>query len=175
MTQRRVVVYDIETDGFLDQLTMMSVAWTLDKNTGEEIEWLEPDVKELVNYINSFDIQVGHHIYGFDIPALELLSGLTLETPVFDTLVAARLRHPDITGGHSLRAWGKRLGVLKGTVEDTGDEDDIAQVYGVYTSELSQYCRDDTRVTDALLDRLLKHYNLDELVFNPVKWEDYEL
>jgi ribonuclease D len=134
---KSIVVYDIETDGYLDELTMMSVAWTYDMGTGD---WMEFDgnAKNLIHYLNTFDIQVAHHGYGFDIPALKKITGLNVTPPLFDTMVAARLRHPDILGGHSLKAWGKRLGILKGTVME-GDEGDtdVAEVYGTYSPELS--------------------------------------
>jgi hypothetical protein len=169
------VVLDTETDGFLDTLTMMSVAWTYDTVREEWKEWTEGTVTELVGYLNTFDIMVGHNVYGFDKPALEKITGLTLTANLFDTLVASRLRNPDILGGHSLRAWGKRLGVLKGTVTEGEDDDEIAQVYGVYTPELSVYCYDDVKVTVALLERLMQHYNLEDINFNPIDWERWKV
>jgi hypothetical protein len=168
-----IVVYDIETDGYLNELTMMSVAWTYDLEKDEWAEWLECDTKELVHYLNTFDINVGHYLYGFDQPALEKLTGIEMTADLFDTLVAARLVNPDFKD-HTLRTWGKRLGVLKGVVFDTGDEDvDIKQVFGVYTEELSVYCKDDVKVTIALLERLMKQYpdGLDAIDFNPMDWE----
>ena len=168
---RSKVIFDIETDGFLDKLTIMSVAWTYDIGKDEWLEW-EDDLL-LVDYLNSFDLLIGHNIQGFDVPALEKLTNLSIKSNFFDTLVAARLRHPDILGGHSLRAWGKRLGVLKGTV--TEDDEDVEEVYGVYTPELSNYCYDDVQVNYALLKRLEKHFDLDGMVFDPINFEEYEV
>lgn len=169
----RKVVGDIETDGFLDKLTMMSVAWTYDLQEDKWLEWREYEDIELVRYLNTFDMFIGHNIQGFDVPALEKITPMKVECKLFDTLVAARLRHPDILGGHSLRAWGKRLGVLKGTVTE-GDED-VEEVYGVYTPELSMYCQDDVKVNIALLERLVKHFDLDNMDFDPINFKEWKV
>jgi DNA polymerase-1 len=166
-----MVVYDIETDGFLDTVSMMSVAWTYDTEINVWTEWDEEHTTDLAHYLNCFPINVGHNISGFDKPVLEKLTGVTLSANQFDTLVACRLRNPDILGGHSLRAWGKRLGVLKGTVTE-GDEDNIEEVYGVYDPWLSNYCYDDVKVTIKLLDNLMKkHFDPETIDFNPIDWE----
>ena len=169
-----VVVCDIETDGFLDTLTMMSVAWTYSYVNDEWLEWREKEASKLFCYLNTHAIVVGHNFFGFDKPALEKITGLTWTANIFDTMVGARLRNPDIMGGHSLRAWGKRLGILKGIVAEDGD-DDIEEVYGVYTHELSVYCKDDVKVTDALLKSLIKHFDIEELNFNPIDWEAWKV
>lgn len=171
MSEPTIVVFDIETDGFLNVLSMMSVAWTYDVTYGKWNEWDEEQVPELVEYLNSFDIMVGHHVYGFDKPALEKITGMELTANLFDTLVACRLRNPDILGGHSLKAWGKRLGVLKGTVGEA--DEDVEEVYGVYTPELSNYCYDDVKVTVALLDNLKKQYDLSKINFSPINFGEF--
>ena len=158
---KRAVVVDIETDGLLDQLTMMSVAWTYSMDDEAWLEWREHQTNELVDYLNTFDVMVAHNGCGFDRPALTKLTGMELTPTLFDTMVAARLRHPDIMGGHSLKAWGKRLGVLKGQVVE--EDDDAGQVFGTYTPELSQYCKDDVQVTIALLERLQRQFDIFDL------------
>ena len=170
-----MVVYDIETDGFLDSVTMMSVAWTYSYPEDEWKEWTEEQVEPLVHYLNGFNINVGHNISGFDKPVLEKLTGVALTANQFDTLVACRLRNPDILGGHSLRAWGKRLGVLKGVVSEADDTDDIAEVYGIYDPWLSNYCFDDVKVTIKLLNSLVKHFDPETIDFNPIDWEAWKV
>lgn len=149
-----MLIFDIETDGFLDELTMMSVAFTYDTDKEEFKEYLEEDTQQLVEDLNKADAIIAHNGIGFDKPALEKLTGGHITTPMYDTLVAARLYYPDIKGGHSLEAWGIRLKILKGEIKD--DDTDIKETYGVYSKELSEYCQQDVEVTNALYNFLEK-------------------
>lgn len=58
-----------------------------------------------------------------------------------DTLVLSRLLSPSLEGGHSLAAWGGRLGFPKG---DFNDWD------AGYSAEMEAYCIQDTLVTEKL-------------------------
>ena len=60
---------------------------------------------------------------------------------MYDTLVASRLLNPSLEGGHSLAAWGQRLGFPKG---DFSDWD------GGFSTEMETYCIQDTLVTQKL-------------------------
>jgi uncharacterized protein YprB with RNaseH-like and TPR domain len=162
-----VVVFDIETDGFLEELTKLSVAWTYDELLDDWMEWTESEVDELVRYLNMFDVAVAHNGICFDAPALEKLSAVPLTVPVFDTLVASRTRNPDRKGGHSLKSWGVRLKLLKGELEEEADGEE-GTVYGVYSKELSEYCKRDVEVTVALFDKVRE-----DIDWDPILWENY--
>jgi hypothetical protein len=167
----RTVVSDIETDGFLDVLSLMSVAWTYDVDTQEYKEWREWEVQEYLSYLNTFDVAVFHNGIGFDKPAIEKLTQGTLCAKMYDTLVVSRYRNPDLYGGHSLDAWGKRLGILKGSI---GEEDeDIEEVYGVYTPELREYCKQDVVVTLALYEKFVEEGY--KIVDCPFDWEVWKV
>ncbi len=60
---------------------------------------------------------------------------------MYDTLVLSRLLSPSLEGGHSLAAWGGRLGFPKG---DFNDWD------AGYSAEMEAYCIQDTLVTEKL-------------------------
>jgi len=53
-----------------------------------------------------------HNGEGYDLPLLEKLHSVA---PVAseDTMILSRLKQPDILGGHSIDAWGKRVGIAK--------------------------------------------------------------
>jgi DNA polymerase I len=100
----------------------------------------------LQQLIDLHDIIVGHNIIGFDGPVLSRVWGVTIPlSKVRDTLVMSRLWNPQLEGGHSLRAWGERLGDYK---EEFTDFD------GGLTDEMIKYCRQDVHVTGLLFRKL---------------------
>lgn len=109
----------------------------------------------------------GHNIIKFDIPALTKVYGWKYHGTVYDTLVMSRLGFADIKrsdhklykkgqfpgkllGSHSLKAWGYRLGVHKGTyAEDTED------CWAEWSQEMEDYCEQDVVVTHAVCKKLI--------------------
>lgn len=54
---------------------------------------------------------IGHNILKFDTPTLNRVVGTSIRLdPCIDTLVLSQLYSPSIEGGHSLDAWGERMG-----------------------------------------------------------------
>jgi hypothetical protein len=83
---------------------------------------------------------VGHNIIGFDGPILSKVWGVKIPiSKVRDTLVMSRLLNPQLEGGHSLRAWGERIGEYK---------DDFTDFDGGLSDEMVTYCKQDVTVTD---------------------------
>lgn len=104
------------------------------------------DANGLQQLIDSHDIIVGHNIIGFDGPVLSRVWGVTIPlSKVRDTLVMSRLWNPQLEGGHSLRAWGERLGDYK---------DEFTDFDGGLTQEMIDYCRQDVHVTGLLFRKL---------------------
>ena len=88
----------------------------------------------------------GHNLIGYDLPVMRKLWGIRIPAHrVVDTLVLSRLFHPDLDGGHSLAAWGGRLGFAKGE-HDEWDE---------ISPEMIEYCKRDVDVTQRLHDALM--------------------
>lgn len=87
-------------------------AYTYDTESGE-YQWHER-AETLIPLLQKAEQIIGHNLIGFDGPILNKLwktrIGLTKAT---DTLTISRLLNPSIEGGHSLDAWGKRLGLKK--------------------------------------------------------------
>lgn len=102
----------------------------------------------LQQLIDSHDVVVGHNIIGFDGPVLSRVWGIKIPlSKVRDTLVMSRLWNPQLEGGHSLRAWGERLGDFK---------DDFSAFDDGLTQEMIDYCKQDVHVTSLLYDKLTK-------------------
>ena len=103
-----------------------------------------------------------HNGIAFDLPVLEKNWNVTMKlSHVYDTLVASRLLNPSLEGGHSLAAWGQRLGFPKG---DFSDWD------GGFSTEMETYCIQDTLVTQKLYQVLTN-----ELKYNKFEQRSIDL
>jgi DNA polymerase I len=93
----------------------------------------------------------GHNLIGYDVPVLNRLWGTRIpQYRVVDTLVLSRLFHPDLDGGHSLAAWGTRLGFPKGEHSDWEELSD----------EMVEYCKRDVDVTERLHNALMQQMRM---------------
>ena len=100
------LVLDIETDSKQSKIWL---CYTHNSETGEYICHTKPDT--LIPLINKAERLIGHNLIGFDAPVLNKLWGTKIGLKkVRDTLIMSRLLNPSIENGHSLAAWGKRLG-----------------------------------------------------------------
>ena len=120
---------------------------TKDIQTGTKKNFLAPlsEIKQIQEYIDGFDIIIGHNILGFDSPIVEKFLGVTFKQhEIIDTLTLSRLYNPQLEDGHSLKAWGERLKFPK------GDHDDWTKL----TPEMIKYCEQDCDVTHKVYDLL---------------------
>lgn len=105
---------------------------------------------------------IGHNIVNYDLPVLHLcgLLDYNINYPdsedigtvfgkncnIFDTLIWSKLLNADRLGGHSLDAWGKRLGNHKSAFSD----------WSKFSEEMLEYCIQDTAVNVDVYLELLK-------------------
>jgi len=147
-----LLTLDIETD------SKQSVIWCCcceDVNTGEMYTFTSPD--GLQELIDSHDKIIMHNGISFDAYWLRILWNINImPSKAKDTLVMSRLLNPTLQGGHSLRAWGERLGEHKLDFEDYD---------GGLSEEMVQYCQKDVRVTTALFQLLQQEFK---------QWKDAE-
>jgi DNA polymerase I len=145
------LVLDIETDSKHSQIWM---CYTHNSDTNEYVCHTTPDT--LIPLINKADRLIGHNLIGFDAPILNKIWKTRIGlSKVRDTLIMSRLLNPSIEGGHSLDAWGKRLGNPK--VEYTRiwhwimgvpyDKVSTAPYDAPYDSLNRFYCKQDVAVT----------------------------
>ena len=175
-----MLFFDIETDGLLDTVTQAHCLVIIDEYdnvTKYRPSEVHQGAKRLLEAIREGDFICGHNIINFDIPALTKLYSDTFTVPyklqknVVDTLVLSRLIYGNIKdsdsgllrigklpgklyGSHSLKAWGYRLGELKGSyAEETTD------AWAQYSEEMLTYCVQDVVVTKKLYKKLMsKNY-----------------
>ena len=145
-------VFDIETDGFLNQCTKVHCIVLKDIDTNEIIKL---NNEEAIKKLEQADLIIGHNIIKFDMPVLQKFYDFKPKGKVFDTIVATRLLYPDIKerdfkrndfptnciGRHSLKAWGFRVGNYKEVFETDWKE---------YSPVMLDYCVQDVEVTHSL-------------------------
>jgi len=147
------IVLDIETNLKHDQIWLLV---TKDLDTGEVQCFREP-TKALKTLIQNATTVIGHNLIGFDAPVLRKCWNIGIvKSQATDTLVMSRLLNPSIEGGHSLKAWGKRL---KNAKIDFEVEDFDAG----WTQEMQDYCIQDVELTADLFHHLKGHFD---------KWKD---
>lgn len=84
---------------------------------------------------------IGHNIIEFDAPQLKRIWDIDLgDDNLIDTLILSRLYSPNLEDGHSLEAWGKRLGSNKIEFKD----------FSTFSEEMLTYCIQDVRLTTKL-------------------------
>jgi DNA polymerase I-like protein with 3'-5' exonuclease and polymerase domains len=135
------IVLDIETNTAHDKIWCV-VCRDIDKDVVST--FVQPAM--LQDFMNNCDSIVTHNGIFFDFPVLKKVWGITVKkSQVVDTLVLSRLYSPSLEDGHSLAAWGNRLGFPKGDFKDFD---------GGLTDEMLQYCIQDTKVTAQLYKHL---------------------
>ena len=162
------VIFDLESDGLLYQLTKIHCIghYDLDERSGVvSLAHTDQDIEKCVRMLQDADEIIGHNIIAFDIPALQKVypwfkpTGKITDTLVTSRLVAADLISDDATsvslpddfpkrlwGSHSLKAWGLRMGTMKGDYDGGWEECNQAML---------DYCIQDVNVTSALYSYLM--------------------
>ena len=101
---------------------------------------------QIIDKCSRDQVFVGHNIVNFDAPKLKELWDLVIpDNKLRDTLLMSRLWNPRLSGGHSLEAWGERLGYSK---IDFHDYD------GGLSEEMITYCKRDVSLTVKLEEYL---------------------
>jgi DNA polymerase I-like protein with 3'-5' exonuclease and polymerase domains len=136
----RKIILDIETNLKHDQVWMCVTR----EIGGDVTVWKEAN--GLQKYLDSCDLIIMHNGICFDAPVLRRNWNITMkQSQMCDTLVLSRLLSPSLEGGHSLDAWGQRLGFAKGDFKDFD---------AGYSKEMEEYCIQDTLVTEKLYQHL---------------------
>jgi DNA polymerase-1 len=163
-----MLIFDLETNGLLHDLTSIHCLAIYDTNNDETHVFNDVGTKEPITrgitMLEEADRIAGHNIISFDIPAIQKLYGFFKPPDVVDTLILSRLFHPDMLaldkknqpkhmpvqlyGRHSLESYGYRLHEYKGSFSKDTDWKDWSQ-------EMEDYCVQDVVVTT----KLCKHFH----------------
>ena len=136
---------------------------------------------------------IAHNGIKFDFIALDLFGVLDYEVgylgkpdklfgkevKVTDTLIRSRLFNPDRYGGHSLEAWGKRLGNFKDDFRQQSIDAGLiaanapkGEEFRQYSDIMLSYCQQDTLVTKLVYLELEKEFQTYHKWAKPEKLEN---
>ena len=138
------IIFDIEADGLTPNNVWCIVAKELN---GTSHTFDNTQIEEGIKFLQEADTLIGHNIIGYDIPVLEKLYDAKFNCKIEDTLVMSRLFNPVRENGHSLKAWGWRVGCLKQEQPEDFDS---------YTPEMLEYCIQDVKLNEAVYNYLIK-------------------
>ena len=155
--KHRRLVFDAETNGLLDQVTVCHCVVVKDYDTGQRFVFRknkkEDTLHKLFALLDDAEEIWGHNIIAYDIPMLEILFGWQPKARIRDTLVLARLMFPDqkdkdfrlFEGGklegknigkHTLDSWGQRLGMYKGDYKAIKEAQGLERGYAKDSEEM---------------------------------------
>ena len=159
-----MIIFDIETNGLLDDLDKVHCLVLKDTST-DKVETYTNNIQDGLKRLEQADCIIGHNIIKFDLPALKKVYDFNYKGKLRDTLVLTRLIWSDIKerdfqtkdfptkliGRHSLQAWGVRLGNTKGDYTGSWEQ---------FNDEMLSYCIQDVHVTDSLWKKICeKNYS----------------
>lgn len=166
------LVFDIETNGLLHDLTQIHCIGIYDLSTNQSWAFNDVGGEPITRGISMLEEAchiIGHNIINFDIPAIQsLYPFFDPQATIVDTLLLSRLFHSNLLktdsdrkwkgmagklyGSHSLEAYGYRLGTYKG---DFGKETDWKD----WSQEMQDYMMQDVAVTTKLWKHFQKYLN----------------
>ena len=155
------ILLDIETNTKHDHIW---VVVTKDIDTGEIKLWKQ--AKPLVEYLKDTTLIVAHNAIHFDVSVLNRLWATKIRlNQIFDTLIVSRLLDPSLENGHSLEAWGERLGLQKidyrgvwlwMTNRSEKDTPKLLEFDEPHEALMDHYCIRDVEVLEVLYHHLVK-------------------
>lgn len=145
---KRRLLFDIETNGLLREVSRMWILIAKDLNTGERFKFYEGDLGWM-KLLDDALLVVGHNIIDYDLSVLTKLFGYKLPKGVriHDTLLMSQaLDYRRFgMGGHSLDAWGEALGFHK----------ILFNAFDKFSPEMEVYCDRDIDLNEKVYDQLV--------------------
>ena len=159
-------IYDLETDGLLDVVSVIHCIALRNVDTGEGMLYGPGEIQMALDILQRADEIIAHNGIAYDNEVIRKLhpqwttNAKITDTLVLSRLIRANLMQEDATsvfllkelpkkymGSHSLAAWGYRTGNHKGDY-DGGWE--------TYSEEMGSYCLQDTSVTLTIYNQFMK-------------------
>jgi len=132
-----VTVFDIETDGLLEEATKIHVLSWMDEN-GVVQHTHDPFMMAV--FFTQAKTLVGHNIIRFDIPVVEKLLGIKVKAKLVDTLALSWYLNHD-RPRHGLEGYGEDYGVPKPKITDWNN---------LTPEEYAHRCNEDVKINAKL-------------------------
>ena len=148
------LIYDIETDGLLNELTKIHCLVALNLDTGTVYNFSDddqalPSVDDGILLLSRASLLIGHNVIGFDGPAIKKVSGVDLSSiKTHDTFIMSQTLSYQRSHRHGLAGWGEYLGYKKWEFED----------FTTYSRDMLDYCIRDVHVNKRVYDYLLEEF-----------------
>jgi hypothetical protein len=150
VSKYQAIITDIECDNLYEKVTKFHCATVMDLETGEYEAFRPWEWSSYLDALYQAKYHANHNIIGFDFPTLTKLFGFKWNRKsCYDTLVVSRAIFPDRPGGHSLKALGESLGLIKGDFGETND-------WSTFTEDMMSYNIQDCFVARGIALRQLK-------------------
>lgn len=112
------MIFDIEADG-LEDATVIHCLSYIPLEGGEPVSIIDYD--EMIYWLTSQSLLVGHNITTYDVPLVERLLGIKIEAQIIDTLALSWYLW-EKRQRHGLEWWGEDFGIKKPPVVDWKNE-----------------------------------------------------
>jgi DNA polymerase III alpha subunit (gram-positive type) len=140
------LIFDLECDGLREEATKIWCIVTKDIETKEVCFYTPKEIERGLKHLMEAKRLIGHNIISYDLPVIKRLHGKEYKGEVYDTLVVSRVLNPDRGGGHSLDAWGRRVG------RDKPKHDE----WDRFTKEMLHRCKEDVEINLIMYYELLR-------------------
>lgn len=171
-------VFDIEANSLYPwKVTKVHCLCFVDINSTNVVKTYGETIKDGLIMMSTQDLLIGHNIISYDNSVLsKVYPSISLPNVIFDTMIASNLMFPNLReidikhlrkdlfpvpsqllGSHSLKAWGYRLGIHKGTFCEETD-------WQTFSNEMLEYCSQ-----DVLVNKKLYEYIQDNIELLPIK------
>ncbi|WP_159953217.1 DNA polymerase [Rhizobium sp. 18065] len=161
---RERLIFDIETNGFLDKLDRIHCIAIGDIRSSK-IDLYGPErIDEAIARLEAAEYVAGHNIIEYDIPAIKkIYPSFKLSGRITDTLIVGKIIWPhlkaldfdrvredhtfpkNMIGRHGLEAWGHRFKLHKGDYSKKMKELGL-DPWEAYNDEMGSYCVQDVAV-----------------------------
>lgn len=144
-------VFDIETDGLLNQVTKIHCLVYVRFRDGVKIgEGKLVKYSDIINFITQEEVLVGHNIIRYDIPVLKKLLNIEVSARLIDTLALSWYLYP-MRIKHGLEVWGDEFRVPKPIISDWNN---------LTPMEYMHRCTEDVKINSILFHKEMEYLNI---------------
>lgn len=140
-------ILDIEADGLLDTITKIHcLSYEIYEHGVLIKSGSITSYPEMVSFLMKQECIIGHNIIRYDIPAIEMILNIKIESKLIDTLGLSWYLYP-YRSKHGLEWWGEDFGVPKPVIDDW---------HNLSVKEYIHRCEEDVKINTRLF---FKQYN----------------